>query len=693
LTAAAAPTKVTFLLQPGNKAFPVTHYVTGWATLSGTTYADIPAATVTFSATDNFGNAGGSVTGGTITAANGFFEATPSMTTCAVIFIAGNCQYIANVGTVPEYSQGGLYGTIGQIGVTLTGSGFSVSGTTGFLQTSTFATTASFQYPTGGVVAAGSTVDVKLLALSPAQSGVPVRLQVCVNSACPLPGGTSKGYSGTFSGSASVNGVTNSSGTFGSAFSVSNKLNAMAVFNATITRPVDGASNAQSFYSALSNQIVTGPGSAASLALYATFGKGQGSGNEGPSTSFATSGATLYVDAILTDAFGNIVVNPSSQQIQVNLATSGVSGGGLLSATQIYISATTFSTNDTTSFGPDAWTLPATLGASTVTANAVVTGKAVVGSITVTTISPLPTINVKSPAPVSGVIYSSSPFVTFSGKANASLGYPTSVTISSIGYKVNSLSWQTAAIAPGNQIVWSSPVTLPSGLSTIQFNATDSKANVGVSSSYQVLVDSVAPTFAFGSATSNNGCVTVTVTSAAGDFNTATFAATFGGVAVPAASISWAGTQTLGSPSTLTATICGLVSQAATLTVSGNNYTTVSGTASETLTVTVPFANSITFNTSTATYGLNGAFKGVTVTVSNGWNTAQTIVVYATLKLGSNIYVADGTVTLAAGQSAPVFCIDLQSVPAGSYSVTFAAVTTANQAVSAPTTAITLVAT
>jgi len=119
----------------------------------------------------------------------------------------------------------------------------------------------------------------------------------------------------------------------------------------------------------------------------------------------------------------------------------------------------------------------------------------------------------------------------------------------------------------------------------------------------------------------------------------------------------------------------------------------VTGTASETLTVTVPFANSITFNTSTATYGLNGAFKGVTVTVSNGWNTAQTIVVYATLKLGSNIYVADGTVTVGAGGTASVFCIDLQAIPAGSYSVTFAAVTTANQAVSAPTTAITLVAT
>jgi len=55
--------------------------------------------------------------------------------------------------------------------------------------------------------------------------------------------------------------------------------------------------------------------------------------------------------------------------------------------------------------------------------------------------------------------------------------------------------------------------------------------------------------------------------------------------------------------------------------------------------------------------------------------------------------VADGTVTLAAGATGSVFLVDIVPIPAGSYSVTFAAVTTSNQAVSAPTTAITLVAT
>jgi len=111
------------------------------------------------------------------------------------------------------------------------------------------------------------------------------------------------------------------------------------------------------------------------------------------------------------------------------------------------------------------------------------------------------------------------------------------------------------------------------------------------------------------------------------------------------------------------------------------------------ITVTVSQAISITFNTSTATYGLNGAFKGITVSVTNGWSTAQTIVAYATFKSGSNIYVAQGTVTVGAGATAAVFCIDLQTIPAGTYSVTFGAVTTTNLAVSAPTTAINVVAT
>jgi hypothetical protein len=258
---------------------------------------------------------------------------------------------------------------------------------------------------------------------------------------------------------------------------------------------------------------------------------------------------------------------------------------------------------------------------------------------------------------------------------------------------VNTNHWLTASVAAGNKIVWSIPVTLANGLSTIAFNATDSKGNVGIptTATYQVLVDSVAPTFTFASATSNTGCIVVTVATAAGDFNTASFTATYNSVAVPSANIAWSGTQTLGSPSTLNATICGLTTGSATLTVSGSNYTTLSGTNSETLTVTVPFADSITFATGTATYGVVGAYSGISVSVTNSWSAAQNIVVFATFKSGTSIYVAQGTTTLTPGQTATVFAIDLSAIPAGSYTVTFAAVTLSNLPVSAPTTGITVV--
>jgi hypothetical protein len=707
-TLPAAATKVTFYYSAGT--FPATEYVSAYVPISGVNYANVPASTITFSATDQFGNpAGATVTGGTLTAANGFLYGTTTTTTCTITAGAGLCQYNTgtNLGSAPQYSQSGVFGSIGQMSATLTGTGFSVSGTTGFLQTSTFATTAIFKYPnTAATVAAGTTADIEVL-LGVVQVGVPIKIQVCVDlpSSCPS---TSLGYTGTFSnGLSSISGVTNSSGTFGSAFTISPKLHAAVEMNATISTPAN--SGPQSFtINTGANLITTGPGAAAKFQLYATFFDSQVAGQSGPSTNFATAGATLYVDAILTDAYGNIVINALLQQIQINMAASGVSGGGLLSATNIYLSSGCSSTNQTGilgsclgSFGPVAWTLPTTLGASTVTATAVINGVQVVGAITVTTISPIPTLSVTSPKPVSGVIYSSSPFVTFSGKANVSLGYPSiisPVTISTMGYKVNSNPWVQFSVASGSKIVWSVPVTLATGLSTIMFNATDSKSNTVVSASYRVLVDSVAPTFTFASATSNNGCMAVTITTAAGDFNTATtgtgaFTATFGGVAVSPANIAFTGTQTLGSPSTLTATICGLTSQTATLTVTGSTLAGVAGTASETLTITVSFADSVTFNTATATYGINGAYKGVTVTVTNGWNIAQTLVVYATFKSGTSIYVADGTVTLAAGATAPVFCIDLQTIPAGSYTVTFAAVTTSNQAVSAPTTGITLVTT
>jgi hypothetical protein len=265
------------------------------------------------------------------------------------------------------------------------------------------------------------------------------------------------------------------------------------------------------------------------------------------------------------------------------------------------------------------------------------------------------------------------------------------VNIVSIGYKIGTGAVQTAVVTPGNSILWSLAATMPVGLTSIAFTATDSLGNISPAVTYEVLVDAVAPTFAFASATTTTGALAVTITSAQGDFNESTFSATFGGNAIPASSIIWSGAQVLGTPGSVTATINGLTTGVGTLAVSGSSYTGVSGSNSETLTVTIPFSSSITFTTSAAVWGTSGVAQGIFVPVTNSWNTAQQLTIYATLKSGTSTYVLVGGETLAAGQTGVVFLQDfLTNVPVGAYTVTFSALTTANLAVSAPTTPITL---
>jgi len=102
----------------------------------------------------------------------------------------------------------------------------------------------------------------------------------------------------------------------------------------------------------------------------------------------------------------------------------------------------------------------------------------------------------------------------------------------------------------------------------------------------------------------------------------------------------------------------------------------------------------VCFNANSAQYVTLGYYSGVTVNVTNGEPLVfglSTFVVYATFKENTAIYVADGTTTMGFNQTLPVFLMDLQSIPPGLYSVTFAAVTLSNIAVSFPNTPIAIV--
>jgi len=346
---------------------------------------------------------------------------------------------------------------------------------------------------------------------------------------------------------------------------------------------------------------------------------------------------------------------------------------------------------------------------STISATGVLGGVSTTSAtVSVTTVSKLPTISVFAPKPLAGVIYSNSPNLQFRGWANVSVGYNAqttmSVTMSSLGWKVGAGTWQTSGLA-GVNAQWSVVATLPSGLSTVQFNATDSKANTVVSSAYSVLVDTSAPTItdvtSAGSTLASGQLFTATVVDSEGDLGNATGAATpasgvwvtYNGTVLASSDVTVSGSNSLGNSVTYTVTALlptghwNVVVNAIDL--AGNT----GAAAAELVTVSVAFADSITFTTSSATYGTVGAYKGITLPVTNSWTAAQTIVVYATFKSGTSIYIAQGTTTLNPGQTASVFCIDVSPIPPGTYTVTFSAVTTSNLAVSAPTTPITVTTT
>jgi hypothetical protein len=125
-------------------------------------------------------------------------------------------------------------------------------------------------------------------------------------------------------------------------------------------------------------------------------------------------------------------------------------------------------------------------------------------------------------------------------------------------------------------------------------------------------------------------------------------------------------------------------------TTSTTSTTTTSTTTTQSCPTTT-FADSASFTTSGAFWGANGNYQGVSVPVTNCWGSTLSLNIFVTLKSGTSTNVLIGSVTLASGQTATVFCIDFTGpVPAGTYAVTFSADTTTNEPASAPTIPIVL---
>lgn len=724
-TVAGAPSQVGFTINGGS--FPNTIYSNIQATSTHTTGTypsgytgaivcqvandtctggDVAAQKIGVTVADKFGNPIAFGVGGvTFTGSQGVMLQTasgavfddPGLPASIGPFTPNSAFFVPD-----NYFQGNNYGTAGVITATITGTyatkSFSVSGSTGSIVTSTYAGTAAIDktdHVTAlpvSTVTAGKSIAFDVV-LDVAQSGVPVTVYICDHTTC----GTTKGYSGTLS---SVSGVTNSTGVFSDKLTVDTTAPHVAYVNASISAPITGTPK-NSFWSSASNSITTQAGAASKFTVVVSP-----NANMIPHPITSSIGGTLYVNVVTSDAYGNPVTNVGLQQVQINLVANPTT----ITVTSAYIPTGCYETNGTSgsgctvgdnSFGAIAWTLPTTAGTTgTISASGVLNGVLVTSpTVTINVVSKLPTVSVFAPTPVGGIIYSNSVNVQFRGWANVSKGYNNLIDMSTLGWKVGSGTWQSTGLAAGTNDQWSVVATLPVGLSTIAFNATDANGNVGIpSSTFQVLVDNTAPTITnvtpAGTTLNPGQLFSATIVDSEGDLNASSVQVWANGTALASSAVTVTGTNNPGNSVTYTVTAALPTGHWSVQVTASDLAGNSAAGATENVSVTVAFGDSITFNTAGATYGLVGAYKGVTVSVTNSWSTAQTIVVFATLKgTGGSIYVAQGTVTLSPGQTASVFCADLSTVPAGTYSVTFSAVTTSNAAVSAPTTPITVTAT
>lgn len=708
VTAPGAPTSALF-----TSPFASTHYVTAFGTPSSSTgnWAKVPGSIITSSITasvaDKFGNVVDLSTLGaysfTITAiaAGGLFDAGggthPTSVTCGTGLTCPTTLGSMVVKVTFPYFQSGTYGSSGLLTASATGSSpaFAAAGSSGNIVTSTFDSsvnvpTLASAYTSGCAAAvpavsspcraAGKTITL-LWNATVVQAGVPLTfyLDTVLSSA---------GYAGTFSNSAqAITVATGSNGGAAAVFSVDTTANSTAKFFANFTRPTDIIPAGTMTPSGDTPSVVTTiAGAATSIKVKLFFTNTAGALTD-PVGSSSVGGLTLWVNAIFRDAYGNTAVNPGPNVVQVTLTASG----GLLSATTVYIPTGFSSTKD--SFGPIAWTLPSGSGASyTLTASGVVSGTAVLGSKTISTVSANPTILVTSPATSGGVVYSSTTGVVFNGNANSSLGYPPLVTISSVTFSVDKGAASAATIVTGtNMVTWSAGVFFTVGLHNVTFTATDSNANTATSSLIWVLVDTSAPTVKFTTttgATLNFGSsVTAVIVDTEGDLNATSVAATRNGTAIASANVAVGGTNNLGKNTTYIVTISNLPAGKWVLTLSASDLTGHTGSATSiTVTVTVPFAQSVVINS--AAYGSLGSFNGITVSATNVWSSSQNLVVFAVWKnsAGQTVAVTTGGLTLASGATGTAFAPLAGALPPGTYTVNVFVITTSNNPVSSTTT-------
>jgi hypothetical protein len=669
--------------------------------------------------TDAFTN---SVTAGIVISSGTLVAATPSSGNALFDIGAGTCASsvaIASVGpaAIPNsYYQTSTYGTTGKLTMTISGTytppggsagSFSVTGFTGNLVTGTFigASPALTVYgsnivPTtlgvcavGPCIKAGKTFTVSTGVLAIKQTGVPVTLFGVTALATP--------QTGTFTtGATSISVATNSSGIAAATFTSDTLATDAVRFQSNATSPTDAKPTNTLGGSGFSSTVTTIPGTASTFVIKEFFDSALATKVK----SSMVAGVTYYIDVAMADSYGNSVVSSSTTQIQITLtATQGV-----LSATTVYIPTGCADTANvpavlgcTSFFGPITLTLASTLTIGStvaITGSGAVGGTAVSGSKTTTLVSPLPTFAVTAVngvKPTGAVLYSNSLTVVFSGQANASVGYPAATTISSVGYKIGSGFWASAAVAAANKVVWSVAASFAAGLQTIQFNASDSTLpkNTFVTASTQLLIDNTLPTIAFttaaGATLTSGQPLTATITDTYGDLDPTMVTANYNGTAIPASSITVTGTNSPGSSVTYSVSITGLPSGKWKVTLNAKDLAGNAATAAS-LTATFVVLTNATFTTpsgSPPAQSTQSGFTGVSVTWTNNAATSQTANVWFVAYNAKNqvVFASFTQLTFGSGVSATLFQGLSSTLPSGTFTVQVFVVSTTGVALSAST--------
>ena len=608
---------------------------------------------------------------------------------------AGTCPSSGTSANIPfNYFQSPIYSTVGKISATVSGTyggaSFSATGNSANLVTSTFAVTSpgagsglTVAVPSTATydlahVPAGTTVKVTAI-VSPVQQGVPVSLYLdhatsYETAAAAKDYGTASLLSAVFSaGTQKITIAADSTGTATATFTVDTVAGSHALFLSNLLAPTNalGPLNRLANSTDFATPAITVAAAPAKFVVKTYYDSKVTAAAKNGATS-----ATLFVNIKIADTYNNPSPNPSSGQIQITLTASS----GSLSAGTVYIPSGKQDTNS--SFGSISWSLPTAVGTATLTASGVLGGSTSSATTTIGVVSPTPTLSVTSPKPLSGVIYSGSSSVVFSGQANSSLGYAstggTAVTINSVGYKIDSNKWLQAIISSAYKVTWSLAASMTSGLHTAQFNATDSKGNTVVSASYSVLVDTSAPTITFttaaGASLQGGQPVVASIVDTLGDLNSTSVKATRNGTAIAATSITVTGTSNPGASVTYTVNINGLGSGTWSITLNAKD---LAGNAATpvTIKVVVSVLPNRSFTAPTSGPGspqpcAQGGFTGACVTWTNNLASTQTVNVWFVWYNAKNQIVAVSLqgVPVPAGASSASFSTQ-SSLASGAYTV------------------------